>query len=351
VTAISGTNPAAVALYTRALIGAGQLDEADRQLDRLRNLSAEPGELTELDLLLVEARAEAGSVAEELERAYFEAVDGPGSDSDPNALDTAAATFRRLVQLGDSTLGPTERVGRDLAGRFPTLSWMPAQWFATRELFPEALELAEPAIQSDDAVAALQAVRGVLTVVDRSKADPELMARASVLIEQAAARHDLPAIKAVLAMLRHFQGRIEPSRFDDEIRIYRELLQSEPDNIVYLNNLAWALSEYAEQPGEALELIDRALAALDVRAPELADTRAVILLRLDRLDEARTTLDEVVRERPNSPIYHFHLARVLDQAGDPDAARASFARALELGLTVEDLDPFERDAFAALSER
>ncbi|MEW4569395.1 tetratricopeptide repeat protein [Tautonia sp. JC769] len=349
VTAISGTNPAAVALYTRALIAAGQLDEADRQLDRLRNLSAEPSELTELDLLLVEARAEAGTVAEELARAYFEAVED--SDPDPNTLDTAAATFRRLVQLGDSTLEPTERVGRDLAGRFPTLSWMPAQWFATREIFPEALELAEPAIQSGDAVAALQAVRGVLTVVDRSKADPELMARASDLIEEAAAKHDLPAIKAVLAMLRHFQGRVDPGRFDDEIRIYRELLQSEPDNIVYLNNLAWALSEYAEQPAEGLELIDRALATLDVRAPELLDTRAVILLRLDRLDEARSTLDEVIRERPNSALYRFHLARVLDRAGDPDAALESFARALELGLTVEDLDPFERDAFAALSER
>ncbi|WP_169977180.1 tetratricopeptide repeat protein [Tautonia rosea] len=344
VTAISGTNPVAVALYTRALIGAGQLDEAGRQLDRLRNLSAEPRELTELDLLLVEARAEAGSVAEELERAYFEAVEAP------NALDSAAATFQRLVQLGDSTLEPTERVGRDLAKRFPTLAWMPSQWFATRDLYPEALELAEPSIQSDDAVAALQAVRGVLTVVERSKADPELMGRASDLIEQATARHDLPAIKAVLAMLRHFQGRIEPTRFDDEIRIYRELLQSEPDNVVYLNNLAWALSEHAKEPGEALELIDRALAALDVRAPELLDTRAVILLRLDRLDEARSTLDEVVRERPNGALYHFHLARVLDQAGDPDAARASFARALELGLTVDDLDPFERDAFAALSD-
>ncbi|WP_161602099.1 tetratricopeptide repeat protein [Tautonia marina] len=344
VTAISGTNPTAVALYTRALIDAGQLDEAGRQLDRLRNLSAAPDELTDLDLRLVEARAEAGSVAEELERAYFEAVETD------NAIESAAATFRRLVQLGDSTLEPTERVGRDLAERFPTLAWMPSQWFAARDIFPEALALAEPAIQSDDAVAALQAVRGVLTVVDRSKAEPELMARASDLIEQAAARHDLPAIKAVLAMLRHFQGRIDPTRFDDEIRIYRELLQSEPDNVVYLNNLAWALSEYAEQPGEALELIDRALAALDVRAPELLDTRAVILLRLDRLDEARTTLDEVVRERPNSGLYRFHLARVLDQAGDPDAARESFAKALELGLTVDDLDPFERDAFTTLSD-
>ena len=174
------------------------------------------------------------------------------------------------------------------------------------------------------------------------------MDRAAQLIEQAASSNDLPPTQAVLAMLRHFQGQTDPSRFDEEIRIYRQLLQSEPDNVVYLNNLAWALSEYSEQPQEALELIDRALATLEVRPAELLDTRGVILIRLGQLDEAISTLNEVVRERPNNAVYYFHLARALANAQQTDQAREAVARALELGLTASDLEPFERDELDSL---
>ncbi|WP_145277192.1 tetratricopeptide repeat protein [Tautonia plasticadhaerens] len=343
VTALSATNPAAVALYAQALLAAEQVDEAARQLDRLENLAPNSPALTELELRLVEARAEAGSKAEGLEAAYFEAVEQ--ADGDPTAR--AVATFRRLVQLGEPAVEVADRVGRDLAGRFPEQAWLPSQWLASRDAYPDALELAEAAIASEDPSASFQGARAVLTVVERSGASPDSMGRAEELIERAAAAGP-PANRAMLGMFRHFQGRIDPARFQDEIRIYRELLGSEPDNVIYLNNLAWALGECSDQPEEALDLIDRAFQSLGTRLPELLDTRGVILDRLGRHDEAVTTIEEALEAQPNKAIYHFHLARALDAVGRTEDARASLSRALELGLTADDVEPTEVEDFDRL---
>ena len=343
VTALSAVNPAAIALYAQALIASDQVDEASRQLDRLENLAPNSPALTELELRLVEARAEAGSRAEELEKAYLEAVEQ--ADGDPVAR--AVATFRRLVQLGDPAVEVAERVGRDLAERFPEQAWLPSQWLASRDVYPDALDLAEAAIAADDPAASFQGSRAVLTVVERSNTAPEFMGRAETLIEQAAATGP-PANQAILGMFRHFQGRVDPARFQDEIRIYRGLLESEPDNVIYLNNLAWALGECSDQPQEALELIDRAFLSLGTRLPELLDTRGVILDRLGRHDEAVTTIEEALLAQPNKAIYHFHLARALDAVGRAEDARAYLSRALELGLTADDVEPTEREDFERL---
>jgi tetratricopeptide (TPR) repeat protein len=180
------------------------------------------------------------------------------------------------------------------------------------------------------------------------------MGRAAELIGQAAQVEDpatrtkIPANRAILAMLHHFQGRSDPSRFQDEIAIYRELLQVEPENVIYLNNLAWALGECSDQPEEALELIDRAFQSLGTRIPELLDTRGVILDRLGRPEEAITTIEEALVAQPNKAIYHFHLARALDAVGRADDARSSMSKALELGLTADDVEPTEREEFDRL---
>ncbi len=55
-------------------------------------------------------------------------------------------------------------------------------------------------------------------------------------------------------MLRHSQGRdLEAVDFD------RQLLALDPNDVMTLNNLAWALSEELEQYDEALPLAEKAL--------------------------------------------------------------------------------------------
>ena len=340
VTALTGPNAAAIGLYIQALIADGQLEEADRQLERLRAISADDDLLAGLQLRLVETRAGDGAVAEELERAYREAAESS------RGISVAEATFRRLAALGEPAAPITLRVARDLAERFPELAWLPAEWHAVRDGSPEALEMADLAIEAGDADAALAASRAALTVAGKAPDDAALVDRAAAVIDRAAAK--APAALPVLAMIRHFQGRHDPSAFNDEIRLYRELLEDQPNNPIYLNNLAWAVSEYGDQPQEALELIDRAIEAIGRRIPEFLDTRGLILGRLERYDEAVDDLTEVVALRPEDPMSRVHLARVQADAGNLDEAREAVDKAVDLGLDPDELEAADRDAFDEL---
>ena len=102
------------------------------------------------------------------------------------------------------------------------------------------------------------------------------------------------------------------------------------------------MSEGLNQPDKGLECIDR-LVKLAGREPEVLDTRGVILMRLDRFDEAIRDLEEVTRRAP-SGLHHFHLARAYLAAGRTDDAKKSREAVRTAGLTPEGVDPLERPA-------
>lgn len=336
VTAISGTDANAISLYAEALLAAEKPDEAARQIDRLAALGGSKQVVAALRARLAEARAGSGDKSEALERAVHEAKDPI----------EAAALFGRLAQLGGPAAEATARAGRDLAERFPASAWLPAHWFAGRAESEPTVELAARAVEAGDADEAIQAVRAILKVMtnDREDFTPALVDRAAGLAADVVAAHpELPEPQAALAMIRHVQGRRDPSARAEEVRIYRDLIAKDPDNVIYLNNLAWAVSEVEGDPEEAIGLIDRAIEQLGTTPPELLDTRGVILDRLGRDAEAVSVLAEVVRQRENDPVYFFHLARAQADAGQQEEARASIARALELGLTPEKIEPTELD--------
>ena len=79
----------------------------------------------------------------------------------------------------------------------------------------------------------------------------------------------------------------------------------------------------------------------------MIDTRAVILIRLDRPDEAIRDLQEALKADPDNPVYHYHLARAYRAAEEPEQARDALERARQHGLTPERLEPAERADLAA----
>jgi len=342
VTAIQSADPPAIALYTEALIEAGQLDEAHRQLQRLKGVSPNADAIAGLELKLTEAGAEAGESADALEAAYQQAV----AERD-NPTSIATATFRRLVQLGEPGAEVAERVGLDLAERFPNLAWLPAQWFVNQERFDTALDLAEQAIGSGDANALFEGARAALMAVEATNGNFEGLERAVQLVETAHRQApDQERLDSILAMARHFQGD-----YAEEIRLYRELLAQEPDNPVYLNNLAWALGVQEDGSAESIELINRALEAVPGEPVELLDTRGVLLHRLGRYEEAIRDLQKAAQSERARPVYWFHLAQAQRDAAQAEQAEASFRKAIDLGLTSSDVEPFERTAFETFSKR
>jgi Flp pilus assembly protein TadD len=142
-------------------------------------------------------------------------------------------------------------------------------------------------------------------------------------------------------MLLHLEGR-----FDDEVRIYREVLSRQPENPVILNNLAWSLSEGLNHPSEAMMYVEQYMKRPG-RLAESLDTRGRILIRLGRTDDAIKDLEEVVRVEPTG-AHLFHLAYAYHKAGRDEDYRKTIERVRKSGLTVAGVDSTERAEFEAL---
>ncbi|MEM6458023.1 MAG: tetratricopeptide repeat protein [Planctomycetota bacterium] len=144
----------------------------------------------------------------------------------------------------------------------------------------------------------------------------------------AAARERVDAMDA-LAMLQ--MG--DPAGSRD---LYRSLLQRSPDNLEYLNNLAFVLASELDDPESALPMARRAAE----RAPdnaEIVDTLGWTLYQVGQVDEARTTLERSIRLRA-LPANTLHLGRLLLETGNDATARGVLEQALELSEQAADTD-------------
>jgi tetratricopeptide (TPR) repeat protein len=132
-------------------------------------------------------------------------------------------------------------------------------------------------------------------------------------------------------------------RFDMSISVYRDVLKADADNVVALNNLAWMLADQETSSPEALELIQRAIDRHGAR-PELLNTRGVVYLGRGMAKEAVCDLEQAVREAPTS-VRYFHLTRAHHLAKNAPQALAALQRANELGLTAQQLQGVDRQAY------
>ncbi len=138
-----------------------------------------------------------------------------------------------------------------------------------------------------------------------------------------------------LASLRDLQGR-----YADAEAAYRRILEVDSRHLLALNNLAWLLAQRSGSGTEALELINRAIAAAGPR-PELLDTRATVYLALNRSQPAIVDLHQAIAEAPTANSY-FRLARAEQLANNPEAARKALQKAKDAGLQLQRLHPAEQ---------
>ena len=152
-----------------------------------------------------------------------------------------------------------------------------------------------------------------------------------------------------LIMVRLYLADLEDMRSNCAAaeQLYREVLEKQPNNPFALNNLAWLRSQFDNKHDEGLELIDKAIASVGRRA-ELLDTRALILLKLNRTDEAVAELRDVVGDTPTAQRL-FHLGRALHQAQDRTGADKALQEAKKLGLSAEKLHPREQQVYVDLA--
>jgi Tfp pilus assembly protein PilF len=173
-------------------------------------------------------------------------------------------------------------------------------------------------------------------------ATKEHFARAEQILNSALQKYDRPVV-LVLALANLQNWGEEYSEAEES---YREVLRKESRNAEALNNLALLLALRGRGGREPLALIETVLQIVG-QDPGLLDTRSMIYLALGDATHAATDIAEAIRRQPFAASY-MRQALVELRLGGKDAARASFAKATELGLKIKDLHPLERAAYRQL---
>lgn len=121
------------------------------------------------------------------------------------------------------------------------------------------------------------------------------------------------------ALANYILGSIQFARQEYELAesSYRASLQAQRSDDA-LNDLAWLLllkgrrEEALALAREAVEVNDRNIAAWD--------TLGVVLLRMDKADEAQTAIEKALSFRPEHPQFNLHMAQVYEKKGMKDEA-------------------------------
>ena len=140
-------------------------------------------------------------------------------------------------------------------------------------------------------------------------------------------------------MVLQAQGNIADAR-----RHYERALQFDATAPVPANNLAWIRAQSGDNLDAALQLAQTAHQRLPDSA-EISDTLGYIYYRKQMTSLAVSTLTACVAKDPGNALYAYHLGLAYAQAGEKAKARESLSRALQL---QPDFDG-SKDARALLS--
>ena len=118
------------------------------------------------------------------------------------------------------------------------------------------------------------------------------------------------------------QGDWEPAERD-----FRRALELDPDQPQVLNYLGYSLVEQRRNLDEALDMIERAVAA-EPESGYIVDSLGWVLYRLGRFDEALPVMERAVELMPTDPILNDHLGDVYWMVGRKREAAFQWRRAL-----------------------
>ncbi len=131
---------------------------------------------------------------------------------------------------------------------------------------------------------------------------------------------------------------------------YRELLETQPENVGALNNLAFLLASDLNDPRAAMPLAEKA-AGLAPQNARVLDTLGLVQLMLEDPESARSTLERSLAIEPFAANC-YHLGMVYAQTNRPERAAEMFRRAIEMAEQEQDSDMMNnaQTALAALTQ-
>ena len=312
----------AILIYASYLLANKDLDKAEAQLKRLASADPDSLSVAELRARILAAKGESAKAAEGLEQTFARWADTA------DGLTIGQKMVALLTELNQ--LDAAERVARRVRKLGPRGDRFLAEFLGKHGKTDEAASLLEETASAGDPRGA------ALTALALVRSDDAWLKRADRFLDSARkAQPDSIDLLNTQATLRHLQGR-----YKEEIALYETILDRKPTNFMFLNNMAWTLSEDMNRPEDGLKRIDEALSRVGWQ-PNLLDTRGVILTRLGRLDEAINDLEAAAEALPAGSIT-FHLARAYKKKGRADDFQKALALLKKSGLRADQLEPSDR---------
>jgi Tfp pilus assembly protein PilF len=136
--------------------------------------------------------------------------------------------------------------------------------------------------------------------------------------------------RTLLAAVERSSGNLTAA-----VEHYRKLIELQPDNVFALNNLAYALAEYANSPDEALKIAERAK-ELAPDNPAVDDTLGWVLFRKGIYTSAVQHLENSVKRGPTA-TRHAHLAIAYAARGDRQRGLEQLQAAIKLNQTAPEV--------------
>jgi len=121
-------------------------------------------------------------------------------------------------------------------------------------------------------------------------------------------------------VLRGYLGEraLQKQDYKAAARYYQAVVAQQPDNAMFLNNLAWVAGELGDS--KALSYAEKA-SALAPTNPSILDTLGMLLVKKGDLTQGLEKLHKAAQLAPNRADIRLHLAKTLIKAGDKAAAR------------------------------
>ena len=110
---------------------------------------------------------------------------------------------------------------------------------------------------------------------------------------------------------------------------YEKILETDKDNLIALNNLAWFMRE--KSPSKALGYAHRA-SVIAPESPDVLDTLAVVEYMAGNYERAQRGIDRALKLSPDHPTLIYHSAMITAAQGDKSAAETVLRELLESGL-------------------
>jgi putative PEP-CTERM system TPR-repeat lipoprotein len=136
---------------------------------------------------------------------------------------------------------------------------------------------------------------------------------------------------------------LKASKYPAAIEEYAGLLKKQPDNLVALNNLAWAYQQVKDP--RALEYAEKAYQLKPDNAA-VADTLGWMLVEQGKTERGLGLLEQAVSLAPDAQEIRYHLAHAWLKSGDRIKARDELERILSGGTKF----PQEQEAIQLLKE-